>query len=423
MPDRESVLDAHKKNRGKIEIVGMVELATKEELATYYTPGVAYACLAIKDDKSLAYDYTLKGRTVAIVTDGTRVLGLGNIGPEAGMPVMEGKALLMKKYGGFDAIPICLRTTDESQIVDIVKAIAPGFGAVNIEDIESPKCFMIVERLKKELEIPVFHDDRQGTGAVALAGLFNAVKLAGKRIEDCRIVMNGAGAAGVGIVELLNYAGARHICVLDTDGIIYKGRLENMNYMKEIIADTTNRELMKGNLDDAVKGADILIGTSKKDAFNADMIKKMAEKPIVFALANPDPEIDYKDALDAGAFIAATGRSDRPNQVNNLYAFPGVLRGVLESRAGSIDNSMLLAASKAIAKSVGKRLARDFIVPDITDGKSAVKLAAAVASDVAKAAAKQGLAKIAVDGKAIGDNVKVSLKRYSKIEKFISRQK
>jgi malate dehydrogenase (oxaloacetate-decarboxylating) len=423
MVNRESVLEAHRKNRGKIEIVGRVQLKTKEDLSTYYTPGVAYACLAIKENRDSVYDYTMKGRTIAIVTDGTRILGLGNIGPEAGMPVMEGKALLMKKYGGFDAVPICLGTTDEEKIVEIIKALAPSFGAINIEDIETPKCFAIFDRLKNELEIPVFHDDRNGVAAVTLAGVYNSLKLVGKQLKDVKIVINGAGAAGVGIAEVLVYAGAKRVYLVDRKGLIYRGRTENMNYIKEIIANSTNRELLKGTLESAVKGADILIGASSKGAFTKDMVKSMAERPIVFALANPEPEIDYNDALAAGAAIVATGRSDTPNQINNLSAFPGILKGVLEARAKGIDNYVLMAAAKAIAKSVGSSLSNEHIMPDITDDKIASRLAANVASEVVKAISKQGLARVNVDLKEINEDVRRSLRRYRKLEMFISRQR
>ncbi len=422
MVDRETVLEAHKKKRGKIEVIGSVPLLTKEDLSIYYTPGVAQACLAIKENPDSVYDYTLKGRTVAIVTDGTRVLGLGKIGPAAAMPVMEGKALLMKKYGGVDAVPICLDTRDEDRIIDIVKALAPTFGAINIEDIEAPKCFVIVDRLRNELDIPVFHDDRNGVAAVTLAALLNSLKLAEKKLSDVKIVINGSGAAGVGIAEILTYAGAKRVYVADTTGLVYKGRTENMNYMKEIVADTTNKDLAKGTLDSAVENADVLIGASTKGAFRADMIKRMATKPIVFALANPDPEIGYSEALAAGAFIVATGRSDTPNQVNNLSAFPGLLRGILESRAKHFDNYMLVVAAKAIAKSVGSKLSREYIMPDLTDDNVASRLASTVAAETVSAAMKQGFARINIDSDVVKKGVKDSMKRYKKIERFVAKQ-
>jgi malate dehydrogenase (oxaloacetate-decarboxylating) len=290
---------------------------------------------------------------------------------------------------------------------------------INIEDIEAPKCFRIVERLRGQLQIPVFHDDKDGVAVVTLAGLINALKLAGKKLGDVKIVINGAGAAGTGIAELLHCAGAKRIYLADTTGLLYRGRTENMNPVKEGLCTITNPELLKGELASAAEGADVLIGASAKGEFDAQLIKRMAEKPIVFALANPDPEIGYEEALATGAFIAATGRSDKPNQVNNLSAFPGILRGLLESRARSFDQYMLLVAAKEVAKSVGKGLSRECIMPDLTDRKIADKLAANVAAAVAEAAVKQGLARLPVDGKAIKEAVKMSLRRYRKIERSL----
>lgn len=421
MVDKEEVLKAHKAHHGKIEVIGNVEVDTKEQLSTYYTPGVADACLAIKEDKESVYDYTLKGRSVAIITDGTRILGLGKIGPHAGLPVMEGKALLLKKFAGVDAFPICLNQTDRDKIIEIVKSLEPSFGLINIEDIETPKVFEIVEQLTKELSIPVFHDDRNGVGVVTLAALLNALKLAGKKLQKVKIVINGAGAAGIGIAELLSYAGAKKIYLVDTNGLIYKGRTENMNYMKEKLAEITNSEKFKGDLASATIGADVLIGASNKGAFGKELIKSMADKPIVFALANPEPEIEYKDALDAGAFICATGRSDMPNQVNNLSAFPGIIRGLLEVRAKSIDEYMMLRASKVIAKFVGNNLSREFIMPDATDKLTVSKLAGNVAAEIAQAAVTQNLARVNVSGVQVKKNVKDALTRYRKIEKLVKK--
>ncbi|MGI0100498.1 MAG: NAD(P)-dependent malic enzyme [Candidatus Micrarchaeaceae archaeon] len=421
MISKGDVLKKHRKNRGKIEVVGRVEVETKEQLSTYYTPGVAYACLAIKDHKDSVYDYTMKGRTVAIVTDGTRILGLGNIGPEAGLPVMEGKSLLLKKFGGVDAVPLCINSTDENEIVSIIKSVQPSFGAINIEDIETPKCFRIVDRLKKTLDIPVFHDDRSGVGVVTLAALLNALKLAGKSLKSSSIVINGSGAAGTGIAELLHYAGARNICVADTAGLLYKGRKKDMNYMKERLASMTNKNMLKGDLDDAADGADVLIGVSTKNKFGKNLIKSMSDRPIVFALANPDPEIEYDDARRAGAFIVATGRSDTPNQVNNLLAFPGIIRGLLEARARAIDEHMLLMAARKIAESIGDDLSVEHIVPDPTDGMVVNKLAADVAAVIAETAAMRGLARVKVNGSKVRGNVAKSLKRYRNIERFISK--
>ncbi len=422
MVEKENVLNDHKLHKGKIEIVGRVEIETKDQLSTYYTPGVAYACMDIKENKDRVYDYTMKGRSVAIVTDGTRILGLGKIGPEAGLPVMEGKALLFKKYGGVDAFPICLNTTDEDKIVDTIRNISPTFGAINVEDIETPKCFKIADRLRNELDIPVFHDDRNGVAVVTLAGIYNALKLAGKKIGDVKVVVNGAGAAGIGIAELLSYAGARSICVVDTTGAIYEGRQENMNYMKEKIAKITNLEKRHGNLTEMVVGADILIGASTRGAFSKEMIQSMNEKPIVFALANPEPEIPYNDALEAGAFIVATGRSDTPNQVNNLFAFPGIVRGLLEVRAKGFDEFMMAQAAKVLSKSVGKKLAKDYIMPDPTDKNLIVKLAADVAAEITSAAMQHGFARVNVEKEKVAREVKESLKSYRKMEKFIGKR-
>ncbi|MDE1870895.1 MAG: NADP-dependent malic enzyme [Candidatus Micrarchaeota archaeon] len=422
MVEEGDVLEAHKKSRGKIGIIGRVEVETREQLSTYYTPGVAYACLAIKDDKNTVYDYTLKGRTVAIVTDGTRVLGLGKIGPDAGLPVMEGKALLLKKFGGVDAFPLCIGDVDEDRIVEIVKAACAPFGAINIEDIETPKCLRIADRLKKELDIPVFHDDRNGVGVVALAALTNALKLAGKKLSSAKIVINGAGTAGIGIAEMLSYAGARNIYAVDTSGLIYKGRQENMNYAKEMIADITNRDGKTGDIRSVANGADVLIGVSAKGAFDRELIGSMSDKAIVFALANPDPEISYEEAKGAGAFIVATGRSDTPNQVNNLSAFPGILRGILEARAKGIDEYVLLRASAVISKAAARNLSPESIMPDLTDNSAARKLTASVAAEVVRALLKQGLARIDANPSEVKKNVSDSLKKYRKLERLAARQ-
>ncbi len=288
MEDKERAIEKHRQKRGKLQTAGKVSLTTKEDLSDYYTPGVAYVSLAIKDDVKKSFDLTMRGRTAAIITDGTRILGLGNVGPEAGMPVMEGKALLLKKLAGVDAIPICLKTTDEDEIVKIVQALEPTFGAINIEDIQTPKCINIVERLTQSMGIPN-HDDSKGMATVALAALNNALKLAGKKLGSSRIVINGAGAAGVGIAELLSHAGAKSVYLVDTKGIVYKGRPEDMNPLKDKIAAITNPDMMKGPLEKAAGGADVLIAASVKGAFDAEIISAMASKPIVFALANPYP--------------------------------------------------------------------------------------------------------------------------------------
>lgn len=421
MVDKEQVLKDHKFRRGKIEIIGNVEMETKEQLSTYYTPGVAYPCLVIKDNPDAVYDYTMKGRTAAIVTDGTRILGLGKIGAAAGLPVMEGKALLLKKYAAVDAFPICINTTDEDRIVETVKNISPGFGIINIEDIEVPKCFAVTERLRKELDIPVFHDDRNGVGVVTLAALINALKLAGKRMNGIKVVINGAGAAGTGIAEILHDAGVQRMYMVDTVGILYKGRQEKMNPMKEWLAEITNKEQLKGDLASVVKGADVLIGASSKGAFTKEMVSSMAEKPIVFALANPEPEIPYRDALDAGAFIVATGRSDTPNQVNNSLAFPGVMRGLLEARAKGCSQKMLTRAARTIARFVGKQLSTEYIVPNPVDKKVIMNLSAKIAAEIVEAAKEEGLARVNVSGDEVQKRVKESLKRYRKVEKLAAK--
>ena len=423
MVGKEDVLRKHRQHRGKIMVTGSVAVRTKEQLSTYYTPGVAYACDAIKRDRDAVYDYTLKGRTVAIVTDGTRILGLGDIGPEAGLPVMEGKALLFKKFGGVDAFPVCLSSQDEDRIVETITAIAPSFGAINIEDIETPKVFRIVERLRKSMDIPIFHDDRNGVATVILAALMNSLKLAGKRLSAARIVINGTGAAGAGTAELLHYAGARNVLMVDTAGILYKGRRSDMNPMKVHLASITNPGKMSGRLEDAASGADVLIGLSVKGAFTKSLIRKMAAKPIVFALANPDPEIGYESARESGAFIVATGRSDRPNQVNNLLAFPGILRGLLEVRAKGIDEYMLFKAAMAIARFDGKRVSTRRILPDPTESRTVRMLAADVAAEIAIAASKRGYARIKVSGADVRKSVSSSIMEYDGLERFISNGK
>ncbi len=418
MVDRDSVLKSHSERKGKYEIVGKVPLETAEDLSTYYTPGVAYVSEEIEADKGKAYEYTTKSNTIAIINDGTRVLGLGDVGPEAGLPVMEGKAILFKKFGGVDAIPICLGTKDEEEIIRIVKALSPTFGAINIEDISSPKSLDITRRLTTELDIPVFHDDNEGSGIVAYAALINALKLAGKG-KSARILINGAGAAGIGITRQLTAAGFTDIVVFDTRGAIHSGRAEGMNGYKIEIAGSTNREKRSGGLSDFTKGADVLIGFSARGAFTPDMIRQMNEKPIVFALANPEPEIDYKEAIDAGAFIAATGRSDRPNQVNNMLAFPGFMRGLLDSRAKAVRPEMLTAAALAISRCVGRRLGREYIMPSFTDHKMAAKVAVAVAEAVALKASELGVARVNPSRGEVEAHTKALLKRYAKIEKKV----
>jgi len=415
-------IEAHKKRKGKVETIGKVAVEDSRDLSMYYTPGVAYVCLEINRDKELSYEYTNRANSIAIVTDGTRILGLGNIGPEAGMPVMEGKALLLKKFGGVDATPIAVASTDEQEIIKFIRMIAPTYGAINLEDLETPKAINVLKALEADLPIPIFHDDSYGTGIVAYAGVKNALKLVGKKLGHVKIVINGAGSAGYGISKLLYFAGARHIITCDREGAIYKGRGSHMNTVKEEIADYTNKDMLKGSLAELAKGADVLIGVSSKGEFTSEIIKSMAEKPIVFALANPDPEINYDDARSAGAEIVATGVSGVPNQVNNMVAFPGVFRGLLDTRSSRMSMEMMVVAGDAIAKTVKKsQLSRDYIVPDFNDKKMAIKATANVAEAVADAAVKTGVARVQIDPAEVKANFLAMVKRYNKIEKYVSR--
>lgn len=419
MADKSKVLELHKKHKGKLEIASKVPLRTQEDLSTYYTPGVAYPCIEIKNDWLKSYDYTSKANTIAIVTDGTRILGLGDIGPEAGLPVMEGKAVLFKRFGGVDAVPLAIRTKDENEIVKFVQQIEPTFGGINIEDIASPKSFYIVNRLSDLLNIPVFHDDQQGTAVVILAGIFNALKLTGKKLKEVKIVINGTGSAGVGAVRLLSSLGVKKIYSIDSKGSIYVGR-EDLTDIKAEIAAITNPENLKGSLEDLVVGADILIGLSGKGHFGKDLISKMNEKPIIFALSNPDPEVDYEEGKRDGAFIIGTGSSETPNQINNLLAFPGIMRGLLDTHARKVNYEILVAASKAIAKSVGKKLSVDYIVPSMLDSRLAIKVTSNVAAAVAKAAAETGMARVKIEPSQIKFETAKRIKAAMKSEKRIA---
>jgi malate dehydrogenase (oxaloacetate-decarboxylating) len=416
MANTDTAISEHEKRMGKYEIVSKVPLNTRGDLSMFYTPGVAAVSEAIKVDAEKVYDYTTKGNTVAIVSDGTRVLGLGKLGPAAALPVMEGKAILFKKFGGVDAIPLCIPSSNESEIVRFVKDIAPTFGAINIEDIESPKSFRIVDELSKSLGIPIFHDDQQGTGVVVLAALLNALKLAGKG-KDVKIVINGAGSAGLGIVRMLTHSGFRNIIAIDSAGVIYKGRQENMNEFKQEIANSTNPGGVKGRLGDVISGADVLIGVSRRGEFGKELIGRMASKAILFALANPEPEISYDEASSAGAFIVATGRSDTPNQVNNLLAFPSVVRGLLDTRAKGLNYEMLEAAATAIAKSVGRELSADKILPDPLERKAAIRIATNVSAAVVSAAMRTGMARVQKDPKEVKKQTAERIKRYWKMER------
>lgn len=360
---KQIALEAHRKYRGKLEISSKVPLAEKSDLRIFYTPGVAEPCKEIFKDKNLAYEYTSKGNMVAVVTDGSAVLGLGDIGAIAGLPVMEGKCVLFKKFGGVDAFPICLDVHTEDEIVATVKAIAPSFGGINLEDISAPKCFSIEKRLSEELDIPVFHDDQHGTAIVCLAGLINALKVTGKKVSDVKIVISGAGAAGVAITKLLLKYGFRNISLQDSKGLIYAGR-PDLNESKREIAELTNFNKITGPIENAMKGADVFIGVSKPNVITSSMVKTMARDPIIFAMANPDPEITPEDAFSGGAKIVATGRSDYPNQINNVLVFPGIFKGALKSRAKKITTKMKLAAATALAGLV-KNPTPKKIIPDV----------------------------------------------------------
>ncbi len=369
---------------GKIEIKSKIPLNSRDDLAMAYTPGVARICEAIHEDPERAHDLTIKKNCIAIVSDGTAVLGLGDIGPKAAMPVMEGKALLFKNFGGVDAFPICLDTKVPDEIIETVVRIAPGFGGINLEDISAPRCFEVENRLKEILDIPVFHDDQHGTAVVILAGLLNALKITGKDIKDILVVVNGLGAAGIAAINLLRAAGATRFIGCDRKGILYRGRKENMNPIKEKVAEETNHELIKGDVFRALKGADLFLGVSEGNLLHAKDVKKMAKDPIVFAMANPTPEIMPEEA-QRHVRIMATGRSDYPNQINNVLCFPGLFRGVLDCHARVINREMLLAAARAIADSVEPEcLMEDYIIPSVFNLKVQEKVAAAVRETAVK---------------------------------------
>ncbi|MFJ7734694.1 NADP-dependent malic enzyme [Lysinibacillus sp. NPDC097287] len=361
-------LDMHGYYNGKLEVISKVPVQDAYDLSLAYSPGVAAPCIEIEKNPSLVYDYTMKGNMVAIVSDGTAVLGLGDIGPKAALPVMEGKAILLKRFANVDAFPICLDTKSTDEIVSIVKALAPTFGGVNLEDISAPRCFEIEDRLRQECDIPVFHDDQHGTAIVVGAGMINANRIVKKDIETMKIVINGAGAAGIAILRILVQMGYKNIYMCDTKGIIYEGRTEGMNPIKEAVAHLTNPEKQHGTLEDALEGADVFIGVSVANLLTQAHIESMNEDPIVFALANPNPEITYENAKAWGVRIMGTGRSDYPNQINNVLAFPGIFRGALDVRATDINEAMKLAAVEAIASLVSdEELAEEFIVPKSFD--------------------------------------------------------
>lgn len=383
-------LEMHYELKGKIEIAPRAKADTREALSLAYTPGVAAPCLEIQKDVNKSYELTRRWNTVAVVTDGTAVLGLGDIGPEAGMPVMEGKCLLFKEFGGVDAVPLCIRSKDVDEIVNTVALLAGSFGGINLEDISAPRCFEIERRLKERCDIPVFHDDQHGTAVIMLAGLMNALKVVGKRLEDIKIVTSGAGAAGIAIIKLLSSCGAGSVIMTDRHGAIYKGR-EDLNPAKCEIAEITNKSCEKGTLADVIKGADVFIGVSAPGVLTKEMVASMAENAIVFACANPTPEIFPDEAKAAGAAVVSTGRSDYPNQINNVLAFPGIFRGALDARASEINDEMKIAAAHALAGMVGDdRLSRDNILPQAFDPGVGDTVAAAVKA----AAIRSGAARI-----------------------------
>lgn len=373
-------LALHKKYKGKLEVISKVKIKDKKDLSTVYTPGVAEVCKLIAKDKSAVYTHTIKANTVAVITDGSAVLGLGNIGPEAGLPVMEGKAALFKTFANIDAFPICLNTQDTEEIIKTVKLIAPVFGGINLEDISAPRCFEIEERLKKELDIPVFHDDQHGTAIVVLSALINATKFVKKDLKKVKIVINGAGSAALAIAKLLIKAGvdSSKMIILDSKDAIYQGRAD-MNSYKTDLAKVTNKEKISGGLENALVEADVFIGVSKANVLKTEWVSKMADKPIVFAMANPDPEIGFEEAKKTKIAVFGTGRSDYPNQINNVLVFPGIFRGALDVRAKNITDDMKIAAANAISSLISKKeLSREYIIPKPFDKRVVKKVSEAV---------------------------------------------
>ena len=383
-------LRLHYQWKGKLDIVPKMPVKSKQDLSLAYTPGVAQPCLEIQKDINKSYELTGRANLVAVVTDGTAVLGLGDIGPEAGMPVMEGKCVLFKSFGGVDAIPLCIRSKDVDEIVNTVALLAGSFGGINLEDISAPRCFEIERKLKERCDIPIFHDDQHGTAVVVLAAMINALKLTGKKIEEISVVTSGAGAAGMAIIKLLMARGLMDVVMCDSKGIIYEGR-EGLNDAKQVMAKVSNKLMKKGSLKDAMVGADVFIGVSAPGAVTPEMVKSMAPNPILFPMANPTPEILPELALEAGAAVVGTGRSDYPNQINNVLAFPGIFRGALDVRASDINDEMKIAAAYAIAGLVSaEELAADFIMPAAFD----LRVGDAVAKAVAQAARESGVARI-----------------------------
>ncbi|MBR6207043.1 MAG: NAD-dependent malic enzyme [Oscillospiraceae bacterium] len=382
-------LRLHGEWKGKITYSPKMAIETKDDLSLAYTPGVAAPCLAIRDDPEKSYELTGRGNLVAVVTDGTAVLGLGDIGPEAGMPVMEGKCVLFKRFGDVDAIPLCVRSKDVDEIVDTVALLAGSFGGINLEDISAPRCFEIERRLKQRCDIPIFHDDQHGTAVVVLAAMINALAITGRRLEDVKVVTSGAGAAGIAIVKLLLSMGLKQVVMCDRRGAVYEGR-EGLNPAKEEIAAVTNREKRSGSLAEMLRGADVFIGVSGPGTVTEEMVRSMAPDPILFPMANPTPEIMPELARAAGARIIGTGRSDYPNQINNVLAFPGIFRGALDVRASDINDGMKIAAARALADLVGDDRREDYIIPNALDPR----VRDAVASAVAQAARETGVARL-----------------------------
>ncbi|AUJ26003.1 MULTISPECIES: NADP-dependent malic enzyme [Virgibacillus] len=400
---RDKALHVHKVNKGKLTTDSKMPVTNADELSLAYSPGVAEPCKEIHDRVDTVYDYTMKGNMVAVVSDGSAVLGLGNIGAEAALPVMEGKSVLFKSFAGVDSFPICLGTQDVEEIVQAVKVIEPTFGGVNLEDIAAPKCFTIEERLKKETNIPIFHDDQHGTAIVTVAGLINALKLVGKSFSDIKVVANGAGAAGIAIIKLLYFFGVRDMIMCDSRGAIYEGRAEGMNDVKERVATFTNQDKKSGSLEEMLEGADVFIGVSVGGALSKDMVAKMKDNSIIFAMANPEPEIMPEDAKEAGAKVIGTGRSDFPNQVNNVLAFPGIFRGALDVRATRINEKMKVAAAEAIASLITEsELDENYVIPAPFDPR----VAPIVAKSVAKAAMESGVARMEIDPEEIAEKTR-----------------
>ncbi|HET7578379.1 MAG TPA: malic enzyme-like NAD(P)-binding protein [Bacillales bacterium] len=400
---REEALHIHRIHQGKLESKSKVPVRNAKDLSLAYSPGVAEPCKEIYDDQGKVFEYTNKGNTVAVVSDGTAVLGLGNIGPQAALPVMEGKAVLFKSFAGVDAFPICLETSKVDEIVETVKRLQPSFGGVNLEDISGPRCFEIEERLKKETNIPIFHDDQHGTAIVTLAGLVNALKITGKSMSKIKVVVNGAGAAGIAIIKLLDRFGVKDLVMCDSRGAIYEGRSEGMNDVKAEVAKVTNRDHKAGSLEEVIKGMDVFIGVSVEGVLSKEMVESMNDDPIIFAMANPVPEIMPEDAKEAGAKVIGTGRSDYPNQVNNVLAFPGIFRGALDVRATQINEDMKVAAVYAISDLITEdQLNPDYVIPAPFDPR----VAPAVAASVAKTAMETGVARKQVDPEQVAEKTR-----------------